>query len=102
MALSDWDTYNVKITAIIAVDLSTQSFHDRRLIQPFANVIKSLIAQWIVTAFDADVVRILACTLVGTKDGIVAVDRCRNTCPNTLGVIAGFYQGLTARQGVVH
>lgn len=83
-------TVDVKVAAVVAVDLGAEGFHNFWLVEPFANPTKLTITEGSIFAWHADIVRILSCSLVGTNYGIVAVDGRRNTRPDTLAIVAAF------------
>ena len=80
--------YDVKITAIIAVNFSPQSLHHGRLVQPFGNIVKAVIAERVFATLDTDVVGVLAGALVWPYNRIVAVDRCGDAGPDAFTTIA--------------
>ena len=83
-------TVDVEVAAVVAVNLCAKSFHNLWLVEPFADPCELLVTERSIFAWHADIVGVLSSSLVGSDDGIVAVDRRRNTRPNTLAVVAAF------------
>ena len=75
---------------VIALDLCAKGFYNLWPVEPFANPIKLTVTKGSIFAGNANIVRVLSCTLVRPDDGIVAVDSRRNTRPNTLAIVAAF------------
>ena len=93
---------DVRVATIIAVDLRSQSLHDFWLVQVLVDPSKLGVAQIPILARHTHIVWVLASLLVRRKNGVVAVDGCRNTGPNTAAIITALNQRQAARQGVVH
>lgn len=73
------------------------------LVQVLCDPVELLVAQAPpISALNADVVGILARALIGTYDGVVAVDGSGHAGPDAPGAIAAFNKGFAAREGVVH
>lgn len=92
---------NVKVAAVVLVNLGAESLHDFGLVQPLRNVLEFVIAKAAALAVTANIVRVAAAALVRTNHGIIAVDTGGYAGPGTLGIIARFDQRLAAGEGVV-
>ena len=101
VALEQEVAVNVKVAAVISVDLGAEGLHDVGLVQPLGDVLELVIAEAASLALLAHVVRVLASALVGANNGVVAVNAGRNAGPGTLRVVARLDQGLAAGEGVV-
>jgi len=94
---------DVKVAAIVAVDLNTKSLHDRLLVQVVTDPAKGGVAQVsAVLTVTADIVDIAASALVGADQGIVAVNGSRDASPDAPTLIAALDESLAPRQGIVH
>ena len=87
---------------IIAVNLCAKGFHNLWLVEPFVDPSKLSVTERSIFAWNTDIVRVLSCSLVGSDDGIVAVDSRRNTWPDTLAIVTAFNEWLASRERVVH
>ncbi len=94
---------DVKIAGVVAIDLHTQRFHDRRLIEPLGNISKLLVAEVTrIFTFSPDVINVLASALVRANESIVAVNRSGNTGPNAPTVVATRDERLATWERVLH
>ena len=94
---------NVKVAALIAVNLHTKSLHDFWFVQVLGNVSWSGIAKVArIFAFLPDIVDVLASALVWTYHCVVAIDGGWYTAPDALTIITALDERLATRQGVVH
>lgn len=75
---------------VVAVDLCAKGFHNLWLVEPFANPSKLTVTERSAFAWHPNIVRVLPRSLVGSDNGIVAVDSRRNTLPDTLAIVAAF------------
>ena len=95
-------TIDIKIATVVCFYLCSKGFHDLWLIEPFGDPSKLAVTERSVFAWNADIVRVLSCSLVGSDDGVVAVNCRWNTGPNTFAVVAGFNKGLTPGECIIH
>lgn len=103
VAVEEEVAVDVEVARFIAIGLGTQRITDALLVEVVGHVAHAGVAQvGLVLTLAANVVRVLASLLVGSKDGVVAVNGGRDTDPGTLTVVAGLDHGLAAGQGVVH
>lgn len=103
VSLEEEVTVDVEVAAVIFGNLSAQSFHDGGFVEIFTDPAKFRVTQVSrILALSANIVNILASTLVGTDHCVVAVNGGRNTAPSTFAFIASFDETQAAGEGVVH
>lgn len=102
VAVEEEVAVDVKVARIEAVDLGARGLDDLRLVKVLRDVAQARVAQIAALALFPHVVHVLAGALVGTQQGVVAVDRGRDADPGGLGAVAALDHGLAARQSVVH
>lgn len=96
-------TVDVEVARIVSIDLGTEGISHALLVEVIANPAYTFVAQVArVLTLAANIVDILASTLVGADLGIVTIDGGGNADPGTLAVVAGLDHAFAARQGVVH
>lgn len=94
---------DVKVAAVIAIDLSTNGVANLLLVQVFADPAESAVAEVAaVLTLATDVIDVLTGALVRSNEGIVAVDGGRDTAPDATALITVVDQRLAAGKGVVH
>lgn len=94
---------NVEVAAVVTIDgLNTQGGHDVLLVEVLVNVAQARVAKASSLARDANIVGVLAGSLVCADNRIVAVDRGGDTAEEALGLVAAADHGLASRQGIVH
>ena len=94
---------DIEIAAVVGVDFDAKARLDFRLVEPLRNVAELRVAEVAaVLAFTANVINILACTLVGTDHSIVAINGCRDTRPDALTFVTVLDQRLAAGKSIVH
>lgn len=94
---------DIEIATIIPIRLRSQRFNYFRLVQVLCDPVKLLVAKAsAISALDANIVGVLSSALVGTYDGVVAVDACGDAGPDAARVVTTFDKGFAARQSVVH
>jgi len=103
VALEKEISVDIEVTAVIAADFDAKFLLDFPLIQILADIAKSRIAEIIrVFALATNIIDVLAGSLVGTNERIVAIDTCRNTGPDAFAIVAVLDQALAARESIVH
>lgn len=94
---------DVKVAAVVAVDLSTEGLLDLILVEVLADPAKGRVAEVAaVLALATDVVDVLAGALVRADEGVVAVDAGGNARPDAARVVAVLDQALATGKSVVH
>ena len=102
VAVEEEVAVDVHVARVVGSDFRAESFHHRLLVEILADPAKLVVTEIAVFAGNADVVWVLAGTLVRAEDGVVAVDRCRDAHPGALAVVAGLDHGETAGESIVH
>ena len=93
---------DVKVARVVLANLSTESLHNLRSVEVFADPVELIVAEAVAAALLCDVVRVAASLLVRTDHGVIAVDGGRYTRPDALTVIAALNQAQATGQSVVH
>jgi hypothetical protein len=94
---------DVKVTRIIAANFSSEGLQDLVSVQVLADIPKGRVAKiTLVLTLAADIINVLAGSLIRTDHSIVAVDAGRDARPNALTVVAVLNETLAARKRVVH
>lgn len=94
---------DIKVAALIALNLDAESVHDILLVQVVADPAKSAVAEVaVVLALSTDVIDVLTSALVGADELIVTVDGGRNARPDTAALVAVTDKRLASGEGVVH
>jgi len=93
---------DVKVARVVGRDLSADGLHDLLLVEVARDPVNLVVAELVVTAWPADIVDVLACALVGTDHGVVAVDGGGHTRPDRLRLVAVLDQAGATWVGVVH
>lgn len=93
---------DVEVAAVVRVDLCANGLHNLLLVEVRRDPVNLVVAEVVVTARAADIVDVLASTLVWANHSVVAVDGCWDTAPNRLGSVTVLNEAGTAWVGVVH
>ena len=94
---------DIKVAAVIALNLDTESIHDILLVQVVAYPPKTGVAEVAtILALSADVIDILASALIGANELVVTVDGGRNARPDTAALVAVTDERLATRESIVH
>lgn len=89
---------DVKVAALVLVDLSTDSSHNLGLVEVLVNVLEILVAQRSArVTLLSDIVDVETSGLVGTQHGVVAVRSGRKTSPDRLRVVTSINQTIASR-----
>lgn len=103
IALEQEVTVNIKVARIVGRNLDTKRLHNVLLVQVLRSPSESRIAEVrIILALSADIVDVLAGTLVRTDHSVIAVDGGWDTRPDGLRLITLLDQRLAARKRVIH
>jgi len=102
VTLEEEISVNVKVAAVVARDLGTESLHDFLLVEVLAYPVKLVVAEAVAATLLAHIVWVHAGLLVWANDRIVAVDGSWNARPDALAVVAVLDEGLAAWESVVH
>ena len=94
---------DVKVARIVAADFGSERLHDIFSVKILGDIAEGRVTEVVgILALSADVIYVLAGSLVWTNHSIVAVDACWDTRPNALAVIAALDETLAARKSIVH
>lgn len=94
---------DIKVARVVGVDLDTEGLHHNLLVEVLGDPAESGVAEvGVVLALAADVIDVLAGTLVWAHHGVVAVDGGWDAGPHGLALVAGLDQRLAAWESFVH
>lgn len=94
---------DVKVAAVVAVDLGAEGLLDGILVQVVGDPAKSRVTQVAaVLALATDVVDVLSGALVRADEGVVAVDAGGDARPDAARIVAVIDQALAAGKSIVH
>jgi hypothetical protein len=102
VALEQEVSVDVEIARVVLANFDSKLFLDILSVEIFADPVEFSIAQTAIRALLADIVNVLTSSLEWTDHGIVAVDTCRDTRPDTLAIITILDKGLAAGKRVFH
>ncbi len=93
----------IEVAAVVAVNFGAKSLQDLGLVHPFGDPPNLIVAKRsTITAFDADIIRILSTALVRPDDGIVTVDGGRDTRPDAFATVTALNERKATRECIVH
>jgi len=103
VALEKEISIDIEVAAVIAAHFDAKFLLDFFLVQILADVAKSRIAEVAgIFALATNIIDVLASSLVGTDESVVAIDACGNTGPDAFAIVAVLDQALASREGVIH
>ena len=103
IALEQEVTVDIKVARIVRRNLDTKRLHNVLLVQVLRSPSEGGIAEVrIILALSADIVDVLAGTLVRADHSVITVDGGWDTRPDGLRLVALLDQRLAARKSVIH
>lgn len=94
---------HVEVAGRVAVDFSSNRLFDLVAVEVLCNPSKLRVTKVLgVLAFLSNVIHILPRPLIWTHHYVIAIDRCRDTCPNAFAFIAAFNERLAAGKCIIH
>lgn len=103
VALEEEVTVDIEVAAVVARDLGAKSVHNLLLVEVVADPAQRAVAQVAaILALAADIIDILASSLIWSNEGVVTVDGCRNATPDTTTVVAVLDETLASGKSIVH
>lgn len=94
---------DIKVAAVVAADLDTESVHDITSVEILRNVAQGGVAEVArVLTRAANIIDIKTSALVWAHHSVVTVDGGRYTRPSAAGFVAVLDKRLAARQSIIH